>query len=79
MEFHDIIEIAKKEMSGLDIIECKDIGDRYAFSFGYKDDEEIPPGMPTVCINKSDGEISYLTIPPLSNLALLRAGKDVTI
>ena len=71
-------ELAKKEMKGLNIIGCVDIGDRYAFSFGV-DKDNIPPGTPTVGVAKENGKISYITIPPIENIDILCKGKEVII
>nr|DAW60564.1 MAG TPA: immunity protein [Caudoviricetes sp.] len=58
------------------IREILDIGDRWAFRY----DSGVPPvpGVPTVTVDKETGEVEWLTVPPLENLALLNAGKVVT-
>lgn len=68
-------ELVKKEMKGLDIAECVDIGDKYIFSFVF--DDEIPPGTPMIGVAKENGEISYFTIPPIQNIDILNNGKKI--
>ena len=79
IDFREAQKIAKNEMPGLDIIQCIDIGTRFAFLFGVKSTDVVPPGTPIICINKSDGKISYLTIPPLENSDLLEKGQIISL
>lgn len=62
--------IAKKEFPDFDIFSIKDIGDRWAFDF-----DASVPGVPIVCVDKLDGAVSWLTIPPLENLDIVDRGK----
>ena len=71
-------ELAKKEIKNLNIIGCVDIGDKYAFSFGF-DKDNIPPGTPMIGVAKENGKISHITIPPIENIDILNNGKEVII
>lgn len=70
--------IAKKEFKDLELINCIDIGDKYVFSFGVNKDD-VPPGLPIVCVQKENGKVSYMTIPPLENLKILENGKEIEV
>ena len=67
---------AKKEALDFPLLWCLDIDDRYAFFFS---PEPIPPGLPIVTVNKTSGNIGFLTIPPLENIDLLNKGKEIKI
>ena len=71
-------KIAQRKMSDLKILGCTDIGDKYAFAFGI-DEDDIPPGLPCVCVDKYTGEVSYMTIPPMENYYILEKGKDIPL
>ena len=79
MKFEELKLIAEKYMSDYEIKECTDIGDKYAFSFGNKGDDMLPPGLPIICVNKETGKISELTIPPIENLDILGKGTNVPL
>ncbi len=70
--------IANRKMKDYMLLECVDIGNRFAFSFGLKD-KSVPPGMPIVCVDKANGEVTYMTIPPIENLKTLNNGKLVEV
>ena len=74
----DAKNIAKAEMPELEIIACVDIDNKYAFSFGV-DKDNIPPGTPIICVDKTDGKVSHLTIPPIENIAVLENGKEIEL
>lgn len=69
---------AKAEMPELEVVSCVDIGNKYAFSFGI-DKDNIPPGTPIVCVNKENGKITHLTIPPIENIAVLENAKEIDL
>lgn len=77
--FKEVQKIAQRELPDLDIMQCTDIGDRFAFSFGIKATDDVPPGTPIICVDKSNGKVSYLTIPPIETLDLLEKGHDVPL
>lgn len=79
IKFSKILEIARSEFPDFIVAECTDIGDRYAFGYDVKPPGLLPPGTPTVCVDKESGEISYLTIPPIENLEVLENGRDVPL
>jgi len=69
-------QIAVKEYSEYPVAEILDIGNRWVFCF---DTGDPPiPGTGMVTVDKETGEVGWLTIPPLENIALLEAGKVVT-
>ena len=68
--------LAAGAYSELPIAEITDIGDRWAFEFDAGDPPI--PGVPIVTVGKETGEVGWLTIPPLENIALLEAGTPVT-
>lgn len=72
----DLLKIAQAEFPNWDLKECVDIGDRLAFYF---EPSEPTPGIPYVVVNKNSGQVTYLTIPPLQNLALIRNGQRVEL
>ena len=73
------MRIAENEMPDLEIKECTDIGNQFAFGFGLKKSDEIPPGTPIICVDKETGKVSEMTIPPLENLDLLSAGTIIPV
>ena len=76
----ELVEIAKSEYSSdFEIAECVDIGTCLAFFFTCKGIDEVPPGLPIICVDKFTGEVSTMTIPPISNLLLLEKGKRIVI
>ena len=43
-------------------------------------DEKRPtPGIPILCVNKESGEVREMTIPPISNLRILKRGTEVKL
>ena len=68
---------ASKQYSEVELLDCTDIVDRYAFAFGAEGKPLI--GAPVYTINKSTGELGYLVIPPLENLKLLKSGVKIDI
>lgn len=67
---------AKNEFPDFPLVECVDIGDRYAFYFSPGEDAV---GVPYVTVEKDDGNVGFLTIPPLENLDLISKGKRIKI
>lgn len=69
------MKIAKKEIAEYPVDTVMDLGDRWGVSFNSGD---IPvPDIPVVTIDKNNGGIEYLTIPPIENLDVLEAAKVV--
>ena len=67
--------IAQREFPDYPIAEITDIGDRWVFDY---DTGNPPiPDAPLVTISKDDGELGYMTIPPLENLEILEKGIKV--
>ncbi len=67
--------ICKNEYSEFPIAEIIDIGGSWAFCF---DSGDPPvPGIPIMTIRKENGEVEYMTIPPLENIEILDNGKVV--
>ena len=79
MNFEEIKRKAEKELPDLIISRCIDIGEKYAFSFRLENEAPVPPGIPIICVDKNSGEISYMTIPPLTNLDILKNGKEIPL
>ena len=71
--------IAKAEMPNLEVFECIYIGDRYVFSFMAKESDLLPPGTPIVCVDKENGEVTYMPNSPFENLDILDHGKQIPI
>lgn len=69
-------ELAKAEAEGLRVCSCVDIGDKYVFSFSAENGDLIP-GTPVISVSKENGSLGYINIPPLENLKLLQAGKEI--
>ena len=69
-------KLAKVEMEGMKVYSCLDIGDRYAFSFCAENGDLIP-GTTIICVSKENGKASFMSIPPMENLKLLQAGKEI--
>lgn len=78
MSFEELKRIAQNEFKDMVIVSCKDIGDSFAFSYETKDGDVIPD-VPIVCVDKSDGNVKYMTIPPIENLKKLEKGKEIQI
>lgn len=66
-------DIALKQFPGYSVCEIRDIGDKWAFGY-----DTIAPGIPYVCVSKSNGDIDYLTVPPIENLEILEKGKVIS-
>lgn len=64
--------IAQKQFPDFPVFDIRDIGSKWAFSY----DTPIP-GIPFVCISKSNGDINYLTVPPIENLKIIENGKVI--
>lgn len=81
MNLKEIYEIAKKEYENGKLIECKDLGNKYAFMFGPKDlsDDEMLLDEPYITIDKENGTIDYLTVPPIENLEILKRGTSIDV
>jgi len=80
---NEILEnLDKQDITELfELKRCVDIGEEYAF---YMDligaDEKRPtPGIPILCVNKESGEVREMTIPPISNLRILKRGTEVQL
>lgn len=78
MNIEVAIDKAKAELPDFNIISCVDLGDKYAFSFGINEND-IPPGLPVICVAKENGEISHLTIPPIENIEVLKNGQEIDL
>lgn len=46
--------------NGIEIIQCLELQDFYAFSIDYIGAESITPGMPTIQVFKGTGKISWM-------------------
>jgi hypothetical protein len=78
VNFEELKRIAQNEFEDMVIVSCKDIGNSLAFSYETTDGDVIPD-VPIVCVDKSDGSIEYMTIPPIENLIKLEKGKEIQI
>lgn len=67
---------AKKEFPDFQLVECVDIGDGFAFYFSPSEDAV---GIPYVTVDKTSGDVGFLTIPPLENLDLISNGKRIKV
>lgn len=65
-------DIALKQFPGYSVCEIRDMGNEWAFGY-----DTIVPGIPYVCVSKSNGDIGYLTVPPIENLEILEKGKVI--
>lgn len=56
-----------------------EISDRWAFSFSIyaPDDERGMTPAPAFFVYKNDGHVEWYSIPPLENLELILAGKEI--
>ena len=54
-----------------------DIG--VSWAFGFDTGKPAIPGIPFVCVDKRNGQVSYLTIPPLENLEIISKGTPVKL
>lgn len=72
MELIKAKDIASKEFPDYPIASVIDIGKAWAFDF----DTGNPaiPGIPFVCVNKQNGKVDYLSVPPLENLDIINNG-----
>lgn len=83
MNLKEIYEIAKKENEGGKVVECIDLGNKYAFLFvpNWLENEEVlginDPDYTTV--DKENGTIGSLIIPPIENLELLNKGTPIDV
>ena len=67
--------IAQKYMYGYPIAEIIDIGECWVFCFNTG--IHPVPGIPAVTVNKKDGVVGVVTVPPLENLDLLDSGEVI--
>ena len=81
MSLKEIYEIAKKEYENGKLIECKDLGNKYAFMFGPEDldENEMIVDEPYITVDKENGTIDYLTVPPIQNLEILKRGTNIDV
>ena len=70
-------EKAHRQWEGLTLQDCLDLGDRWAFYFVPAQGEGT--GQPYTTIEKATGALGLLHIPPLSNVAVLKAGNRINI
>lgn len=64
--------IAQKQFPEFPIFDIRDIGGKWAFSY-----DTAAPGIPFVCVSKSNGSVDYLTVPPIENLGIIEKGKII--
>ena len=67
-------EIIKKQFPKLGILTIRKYKDFYIFEVGKKG--EITDGAPFIKVDR-DGKLSYITVPPISNLKLIDKGKVI--
>ena len=81
MSLKETYEIAKKEYENGKLIECKDLGNKYAFMFGPEDldENEMIVDEPYITVDKENGTIDYLTVPPIQNLEILKRGTNIDV
>jgi len=68
---------ASTKYKSAEVIGCTDIGDRYVFDFGVNGEPLI--GAPSFVVNKETGDITYISVPPIENLKVLKKGISVDI
>lgn len=67
--------IAQKKFLEYPICSIIDIGEKWAFSY---DTGEVPiPGISIITVEKKDGKVAEMPIPPLENLDILDKGKII--
>ena len=76
--FEQAVNTAKAENPGMVVESCTDIGDQWAFYFIPETGEETT-WEPYTTIAKETGTVDFLTIPPVSNLALIQKGTRVPV
>lgn len=62
--------IAQNEFPDFPIYSIIDVGDEWAFDY----DTPIP-GIPFICVSKSNGSVRRLSVPPLENLDIIENGE----
>ena len=71
-------EKAKKEAQEHDLANVKDTGEMWIFIFEKKDKTgRIIPQTPNITVNKEDGTLGRLPVPPIENLMIIRSAKEV--
>ena len=65
----------KKNFTEYDILQIREDKDNYYFEIGIKN--EIIIDIPIIIVNKKNGGIDYLTIPPIENLKKLEKCKII--
>lgn len=71
-------EIAKEKAMGFQLLETYETEDMWIFNFGVVNENGMKfPGAPNVAIDKRTKEISYITVPPIENLKILKAAKKM--
>lgn len=63
-------EIAQKCFPDYPFFSIVDIEDKWAFSY----DTPIP-GLPFICVDKENGSVSELCVPPIENLHIINNGE----
>ena len=71
------LDDAKKQYANVEVLSCTDIGDRFAFAIGANNEPLI--GAPSFAVDKESGDLTYLSIPPIENLKLLKNGTKIDI
>lgn len=77
MELFAAYKKAREEWEGLTLQDCLDLGDRWAFYFAPAQGEAT--GQPYTIIEKATGTLGLLHVPPLSNVAVLKAGRRISV
>lgn len=68
--------IKQEKFPDFTYVEVTDISDRWAFLFSIDAKTLLTPA-PTFFIFKEDGHFEWFSIPPLENLELILAGKEI--
>lgn len=77
MELFAAYEKAHGQWKGLTLQDCLDLGDQWAFYFAPAQGEAT--GQPYTTIEKATGALGLLHIPPLSNVAVLKGGRRISV
>ena len=67
-------KIAQEQFPDYPICSIRDIGEKWIFNYDAGFDSIPIPGIPFICVDKENGEVDDLPIPPVENLDIVNSG-----
>lgn len=72
--------MAKSVAQDFELLETYETDSAWIFDFGkIGKDGKLFPGAPNISVNKIDGEVKHITIPPVENIKIFRNAKKLGV